>query len=40
VLPDGIFFRPKIAILNGLAMDDVGLFYRDLVYFIALGYIL
>jgi hypothetical protein len=40
-LPDGTYiFRPKIQILEGLAMEDVDISYRHLVYFTAIGYIL
>jgi hypothetical protein len=37
-LPDGIFSNPKYQfgqILEGLAMEDIGIFYGHLVYFTA-----
>jgi hypothetical protein len=42
-LTDGIFSNQKSRfglILEGLAMDDVGMFYGHLVYFMAIWYIL
>jgi hypothetical protein len=42
-LPDGIFSNQKSQfgkILDGFAMEGVGLFYGHLVYFTAIGYIL
>jgi hypothetical protein len=42
-LPDGIFSNQKSRfgqILEGLAMEDVGVFYVHLVYFMAIWYIL
>jgi hypothetical protein len=38
-LPDGIFSKQKSelgSILEGLAMEDVGIFYGHLVYFAAI----
>jgi hypothetical protein len=39
-LPDGIFSNQKIPIFEGLAMKDVGIFCGQLVYFVAIWYIL
>jgi hypothetical protein len=42
-LPDGIFSNQKSQfgyILEGLAIEDVGIFYGDLLYFTAIWYIL
>jgi hypothetical protein len=42
-LPDGIFSNQKSQfwlILEGLAMEDVGIFYDHLVYFTAIWYIM
>jgi hypothetical protein len=41
-LPDGVFSKQKSQfgyILEGLAMEDVGMFYGHLVYFTAYWYI-
>jgi hypothetical protein len=32
-------FKPKITILEGLALEDVGIFYGHLVYFTAIRHI-
>jgi hypothetical protein len=43
-MPDGVYFQTKKSqlgqIFEGLVMDDVGLFYGVLVYFMAMWYIL
>jgi hypothetical protein len=42
-LPDGLFSNQKSELgytLEGLAMEDVGVFYGHLVYFTVIGYIL
>jgi hypothetical protein len=42
-LPDGIFSNKKSKFwefLNGFTMEEVGLFYEQLVYFITIWYIL
>jgi hypothetical protein len=40
-LPDGVVFIPKIPIwytLEGLGMENIGIFYGHLVYFTAMWY--
>jgi hypothetical protein len=39
-LPDGLFSNLKSQILEGLAMENLGIFYDHLIYFTAIGNIL